>query len=146
MHLEYSSVAVLHALRGHAKVHGSGDVCGAVQVLPARVQQEERVHADLRRVGSLRVVMDDCAVGRVPRDGREGRSSVVAHPAAELLELVHRVNLRQRQRCVLHGRLQPVDESCQRGAISNVRLADTVQLHLILDALGESGWRHVVHC
>ena len=70
--LEHPSVAPLLVSVRDAKVHGAGDVRGAVTVLAPRITQVQGVLRDPPVLSLLGLVVDDGRVGAAGGDGREG--------------------------------------------------------------------------
>ena len=81
---------VAFGLRGNlaAEPYGAGDVGGAIEILPARVEQEHAFGAHGGAGGGLGGVVDDSAVALVAGDGAERLIGEMLAHGAEVVQLI----------------------------------------------------------
>ena len=150
MSLEHQGIVTLHLWTHLANANGAGDVGGAIQILTARIDEEQTVAGDwgvvllrglIMRHGSVLVPRNDC---------REGFFAIERLFPTEVYQLLHDVHLgecslwagcvvAQVTEClaIRKGVFQPMVETGQGDAVFKQCRFESFNLDRVLDALHE---------
>ena len=71
MRFEHDGELFRHLFGGAAEGNGAGDVGGAVEILSAAVDQQQRIFLQPGVGVFRRLIVDDCRIGAGAGDGRE---------------------------------------------------------------------------
>ena len=125
----------LHLRRRRADGERAGDVGRAVEILCAGVDQIERARLEHPFAWRGRPVMHHCAVRPGRRDAVEADVLELARLAATFFELDGGGHLVDPPR--IAGLVEPGEEACHGHAVAQVRGARALDLHRVLDRLGQ---------
>ena len=127
---QHAREAVAHLVGRRADGDGAGDVGGAVQILAAAVDEQQRALFDAANLVADRLVVRQGAVGAGPGDGIERQVLQGAGGLAEGLQLFGDLALVGEG--LLRRGVDPVQEAGQGRAVADVGLTAALDLDVVL--------------